>query len=66
MSGDRQNSSEENQIIQNSVMLCQKLRSKGIKSMGGGLRIDGDTNFSRRKTLRGHQNLKEEGAIQGG
>jgi hypothetical protein len=34
--------------------------------MGGGLRIDGDTNFSRRKTLRGQQNLKEEGAIQGG
>jgi hypothetical protein len=34
--------------------------------MGGGLRIDGDTNFSRRNTLRGQQTLKEEGAIQGG
>jgi hypothetical protein len=33
--------------------------------MEGGLRIDGDTNFSCRKTLRGQQTLKEEGEIQG-
>jgi hypothetical protein len=33
--------------------------------MGGGLRIDGETNFSCRNTLRGQQTLKEEGAIQG-
>jgi hypothetical protein len=33
--------------------------------MGGGLRIDGDTNFSCRNTLREQQTLKEEGAIQG-
>lgn len=33
--------------------------------MGGGLRIDGESNFDRRKTLRGSLTLKEEGFIQG-
>lgn len=33
--------------------------------MGGGLRIDGESNFDCRKTLRGLETLKEEGFIQG-
>jgi hypothetical protein len=34
--------------------------------MGGGLHIDGDSNFDSRKTLRRLETLKEEGFIQGG
>jgi hypothetical protein len=40
----------------------QKSISKGIKFMGGGLRIDGEANFSRRKTLREPRN-SERGRI---
>jgi len=47
------------------VKLKKKYRSKGEKSMGGGLRIVGETNWDSRKTLRGLQTLKEEGFIQG-
>lgn len=39
-----------------------KLRSKGKKSMGGGLRIDGESNFCCSKTLRKNLTLKEEGS----
>jgi hypothetical protein len=47
------------------VKLKKKYRSKGKNSMGGGLRIVGETNWDSRKTLRGLQTLKEEGFIQG-
>jgi hypothetical protein len=43
----------------------KKYESKGVNSMGGGLRIDGETNYDSRKTLRGYRTLKEAGAIQG-
>jgi len=47
------------------VELKKKYELKGKNSMGGGLRIDGETNYVSRNTLRGPQTLKEEGFIQG-
>jgi hypothetical protein len=47
------------------VKLKKKYELKGKNSMGGGLRIVGETNYGSRKTLRGYQTLKEEGFIQG-
>jgi len=47
------------------VKLKKKYRSKGEKSMGGGLRIVGETNYGSRKTPGGFRTLKEEGFIQG-
>ncbi len=47
------------------MKLKKKYELKGKNSMGGGLRIDGETNYGSRKTLRGYQTLKEEGFIQG-
>jgi hypothetical protein len=39
------------------VKLKKKYELKGKNSMGGGLRIDGETNYGSRKTLRGPQTL---------
>ena len=47
------------------MTLKKKYELKGKNSMGGGLRIDGETNYGSRNTLRGYQTLKEEGFIQG-
>lgn len=47
------------------MKLKKKYELKGENSMGGGLRIVGETNYGSRKTLRGYQTLKEEGFIQG-